>query len=124
MSRKFTSPTRSEHVDWDRIDAMTDDDIRKAVAEDPDAVLAEDLKGPWRVKTPVPDVDARAARQKTGLSQAKFADRYGFSLRSVQHWEQGTRQPDRAARILLWLISENSQAIDVALEVLRERAKA
>ena len=124
MSRKPTSPTPDDATDWDRIAALTDDDIRKAVAEDPDAVLAEDLKGPWRVNTPVPDVDARAARQKTGLSQAKFADRYGFSLRSVQHWEQGTRKPDRAARMLLWLISENSRDIDVALEVRREQAKA
>ena len=124
MSRKSTTRTRSEHVDWERIDALTDEEIRKAAAEDPDTVLADELKGPWRVKTPVPDVDAKAAREKTGLSQAKFADRYGFSLRSVQHWEQGTRKPDRAARILLWLISENSRDIDVALEVLREQAKA
>ena len=124
MSGKSTSPTPDDATDWDRIAALTDDDIRKAVAEDPDAVLIEDVRGQWRVKTPAPEVDVRAVRERTGLSQAAFADRYGFSKRAVQNWEQGRRKPDRAARILLWLISENSRDIDVALDVLRERAKA
>ena len=39
--------------------------------------------------------------QRTGLSRAKFAERFGLDPRAVQDWEQGRRAPDRAARVLL-----------------------
>lgn len=32
-------------------------------------------------------------RAKTGLSQSRFADRFGIPIRSVQHWEQGRQDP-------------------------------
>ena len=32
-------------------------------------------------------------RVKTGLSQSRFADRFGIPIRSVQHWEQGRQDP-------------------------------
>lgn len=32
-------------------------------------------------------------RAKTGLSQAKFADKYGMSRRAVEDWERGVRTP-------------------------------
>jgi hypothetical protein len=38
----------------------------------------------------VPEVvDVRAIRQATGLSQARFAERFGFDLASIRNWEQG-----------------------------------
>ena len=36
-----------------------------------------------------PRVDVKAIRAKSGLSQAEFADRYGFSVRTLQDWELG-----------------------------------
>jgi putative transcriptional regulator len=41
-------------------------------------------------------IDVRAIRRKFGLSQQKFADRFGFDARALQEWEQGRRRPDRA----------------------------
>ena len=41
------------------------------------------------------------ARNKTGLSQAKFAELLGVSVRTMQDWEQGRRQPSRAAASLI-----------------------
>lgn len=41
------------------------------------------------------------AREKSGLSQAKFAELLGVSVRTVQDWEQGRREPNAAARTLL-----------------------
>ena len=41
------------------------------------------------------------AREKSGLSQAKFAALLGVSVRTVQDWEQGRREPNAAARTLL-----------------------
>jgi putative transcriptional regulator len=43
---------------------------------------------------------AQAARQRTGLSQARFAELLGVSVRTLQEWEQGRRQPSGAARTL------------------------
>jgi putative transcriptional regulator len=41
------------------------------------------------------------AREKSGLSQAKFAELLGVSVRTVQDWEQGRRKPNAAAKTLL-----------------------
>ena len=46
-------------------------------------------------------------REKTGLSQARFADLLGISLRTLQDWEQGRRAPSGAARTLLLVASRN-----------------
>lgn len=47
----------------------------------------------------VPDVGK--IREKTGLSQARFAELLGVSVRTLQDWEQGRRAPSGAARTLL-----------------------
>lgn len=67
-----------------------------------------------RIFTP-PTVDVAAVRKKTGLSQARFARRYGFSPASVRDWEQGRRTPDPAARTLLRIIEKEPEAVDRAL---------
>lgn len=41
------------------------------------------------------------ARKKTGLSQPRFAELLGVSVRTLQDWEQGRRQPSRAAASLI-----------------------
>ena len=64
----------------------------------------------------VPDpVDVSAIRQKTGLSQFEFAQRYGFSARTLQEWEQGRAQPDGAVRAYLTVIARNPEAVARAL---------
>jgi putative transcriptional regulator len=64
----------------------------------------------------VPDsVDVRAIRRRTGMTRPAFAARFGLDVRAVQDWEQGRRQPDRAARVLLTVILAEPQAIDRAL---------
>ena len=40
-------------------------------------------------------------RERTGLSQAKFASLLGVSVRTLQEWEQGRRQPSGAAKTLI-----------------------
>ena len=58
-----------------------------------------------------------AARQRSGLSQARFAALLGVSVRTLQEWEQGRRQPSGAARTLLKVAERYP-------EVLREVAEA
>ena len=54
-----------------------------------------------------------AARTASGLSQAQFAALLGVSLRTLQDWEQGRREPSGAAKTLLRVAQAHP-------EVLRE----
>lgn len=57
----------------------------------------------------VPDI--AGIREKTGLSQARFAQLLGVSVRTLQHWEQGRRAPSGAARTLLMIAARNPHAL-------------
>ena len=52
-----------------------------------------------------------ATRKKLGLSQNRFARLLGISVRTLHHWEQGTRTPSGAARVLLRVAVQNPEAI-------------
>ena len=60
-------------------------------------------------------IDVKTIRRKMGLSQARFAARFGFALDSVRNWEQGRRQPDVAARAFLIVIDREPDAVRRAL---------
>jgi putative transcriptional regulator len=51
------------------------------------------------------------ARNRTGLSQSQFAALMGVSVRTLQGWEQGRKQPSGAARTLLAIASSNPKAL-------------
>ena len=56
-----------------------------------------------------------SVRETTGLSQSRFAELLGVSVRTLQEWEQGRRAPSGAARTLLLIASKNPSALlDVA----------
>jgi putative transcriptional regulator len=64
----------------------------------------------------IPDtVDVKAIRKRLGLTQAAFAQRYGFELSSIRNWEQGRRQPEGPARLLLLVIDKEPDAVHRAL---------
>ncbi|MBQ3405672.1 MAG: helix-turn-helix domain-containing protein [Lachnospiraceae bacterium] len=55
-------------------------------------------------------------RAMTGLSQGKFANRYGIPVRTLQNWEIGERKPpDYVLRLLLRCVEE-----DVTGKIIKE----
>lgn len=57
---------------------------------------------------------ATEARNRVGLSQVEFAKLMGVSVRTLQDWEQGRREPSGAARTLLKIAAQNPEAVRAA----------
>lgn len=89
-------------TDWDALDAMTDEEVERAALTDSDCppMTNEQLRRLRRA----PDV--KAIRERLGLSQSQFAERFDFSVRTVQEWEQGRCFMSRAVMHRLWEIED------------------
>ena len=57
----------------------------------------------------------RRVRAGTGLSQSRFAARFGFSAAAVRDWEQGRRTPEASTLCYLRAIECEPQAVKRAL---------
>ena len=100
--------------DWAQVEAMTDADIARTVAEDPDAaplLSGEQLAG----MRPVWPNDIAATRRRLGLSQTEFAAWFGISPGTLRNWEQGRRVPEGPARVLLRVIERDPDAVRRAI---------
>ncbi len=75
------------------------------------AELLESVQQMKAGKTRVVLAPATEARERTGLSQSQFAKLLGVSVRTLQGWEQGRKQPSGAARTLLAIAHTNPQAL-------------
>ncbi len=63
-------------------------------------------------KVHVPErLDARAIRLATGLTQSAFAAQVGVSPATLRNWEQGRRQPEGPARVLLALLARDPNIV-------------
>ena len=57
-----------------------------------------------RIKVTTPD--AKAVREKIGLSQSEFAQLMQVSIKTLQNWEQQRRTPTGPASALLKIVSK------------------
>ena len=71
--------------------------------------LREIKQGEYGRVTTIPSV--ASIREKTSLSQSRFAQLLGVSPRTLQEWEQGPRAPSGAARTLLLIAEKNPRAL-------------
>lgn len=95
-------------TDWAAQDALSDDDIARQIADDPDA-------------PPILDDAASAAglvlhvRRTLGLSQSEFAARYRIPVGTLRDWEQGRSVPDKPTRAYLQVINREPEMTARAL---------
>lgn len=61
------------------------------------------------------DVDVKSIRKRLHMTQAKFANTFGFSVDAVKHWEGGRRTPEASARAFLTVIARDPKAVIRAL---------
>jgi putative transcriptional regulator len=62
-----------------------------------------------------PEIDVKAVRERTGMTQEQFAATFAISLGALRHWERGDRKPRGTARVLLNVIAKEPQAVMRAL---------
>jgi putative transcriptional regulator len=105
-------------IDWTKVDATTDEDITRHVAEDSDTAplfTAEEIRVAGRRIAPDNIEDVRALRTRFGLSQAAFAQRFGFSVDAIRQYESHRRTPTGPVRTLLRVIAREPDAVTRAL---------
>lgn len=91
--------------------------LKEAVA------IAKGRSKPAAMRVP-PEIDVRAIRMKTGLSQESFASMFGFTVHQVRQWEQGRHRPLDAMRAYLLTIDLDHEAIMRMLHAARAARKA
>jgi putative transcriptional regulator len=65
----------------------------------------------FEIKSP----DIKMIREKLNVSQNEFALMIGVSVRTLQNWEQGRREPEGPAKALLRIALKNPNAVLDAL---------
>ncbi len=110
-------PDGSKHLledetDWTHLREMTEEEIEAGALSDPDnlPLTDEELKTFRRVPNP------KEIRKKLHMTQEQFAMQFHVPLGTLRDWEQGTKQPDTAARSYLRVIEKAPQAVMQALE--------
>lgn len=73
---------------------------------------------PYKLHVPA-EIDVKAIRARTGLSQKDFASTFGFGFDQLKQWEQGRARPVQALRAYLLLINAKPAAMVKALRELK-----
>lgn len=94
---------------------MNDKDFQKLVksVKQMGAIMAGE-EMPHR-RTVLTTVDVKALRERLGLTQNEFSGMIGVSVKTLQNWEQGRREPEGPAKALLRVVEKEPQAVLSAL---------
>lgn len=66
-------------------------------------------------RTVLSAVDVKGLRERLGLTQKQFSGMIGVSIKTMQNWEQGRREPEGPAKALLRVVEKEPQAVMNAL---------
>jgi putative transcriptional regulator len=67
------------------------------------------------------EVNVKQVREKTGLTQTRFAATLGISVKTLRNWEQGKRKPHGPALVLLNAVERDHGKL---LEILTDPISA
>jgi len=84
-------------TDWDRVNAMTEEEIHAAALADPDAQPLPSPGGDWTGLIKL--VNVKKLRERLGLTQEQFAKTYWIPIGTLRDWEQ--RRKMRTGRFRL-----------------------
>jgi putative transcriptional regulator len=90
--------------------------IRKGLEQAIRYAKGDAAKAAYRVHVPA-HVNVKAIRTKLGMTQQTFAARFGFSINTLRHWEQGKREPEGPTRAYLLVIDRAPQVVQKALRI-------
>lgn len=91
---------------------MTDRDIGMEILEGIREIKAYKKEGGnLRTRELKEPASPRMIRSQLGISQSAFAGLMGVSLRTVQDWEQGRREPSGPAKTLLRIAEQHPQVL-------------
>ena len=93
------------------------DSIRRGLREAVAYAEGKADEGVYRVHVPL-KIDVKAIRTSLDMTQEEFAGRFGFSVNTLRHWEQGSRQPEGPTRAYLLVIERAPKAVQEALQAV------
>ena len=110
--RPGIDPKPVSRTDWDRVDRLTDEEIEAAALSDPDAqpLTDKELAECFRPG------GFRMVRERMGLTQSVFAERFRINLKTLRAWETGRGVPSEIERAYLRVIERNPEAVLAALD--------
>lgn len=92
------------------------DNIRRGLQQA--VAFAEGTADVEAYRVHVPErIDVKAIRTRLDMTQEEFSGRFGFSINTLRHWEQGSRRPEGATRAYLLVIDRAPQAVQKALQL-------
>ena len=107
-----TTKPLDDKTDWEKLRAMSDEEVRAAAMSDPDARPITDAEFSRMKHVP----RAKTLRRALGLTQEEFAARFQIPLGTLRDWEQGRAEPDQPARSYLKAIAGDAAAVQRALQ--------
>ncbi len=94
---------------------MKDEDFEKLVTSVKQMRAMRHGEGVPHKCTSYPPTDVKVLRKRLNLTQEKFAAMIGVSVRTLQNWEQGHREPEGPAKALLRVVALRPEAVLAAL---------
>ena len=90
---------------------MTKRAFGKIVSGLHDAIaIAQGEMKPRRLNIPA-ELDVKAIRKKTGLTQEAFAYSFGFTIEQIRSWEQGRARPFGGVCAYLMVIDRDHESV-------------
>jgi putative transcriptional regulator len=113
VSHEPGDPFPETDTDWERVNAMTEEEIHAAALADPDAQPLPGPDGDWTGLIKL--VNVKKLRERLGLTQEQFAKIYWIPVGTLRDWEQRRKNADRTVQAYLKVIDKDPQAVATLL---------